>query len=135
MLDTEEHKSQTTLESLFETEGAAANLIGLSYDEYWTGEPEKLYWCGVRFKTNQEQQLQERDTLAWLTGQYVMQAISINLASAFGKQGAPKPNYPELPMYVAEHNEQAKAKKQERDMMRSYNNFIAAAQSMGKLQT
>ena len=119
---------------LFETECEFAFLVGMSYDEYWSGEPEMLYFYAKRYKYEQEQAIQERDTLAWLTGQYVLQAVAINFASAFGKRGTPRPKYPELPMYVAEHNEQAKAKKQERDMMRSYQNFIAAAQSMGKLQ-
>lgn len=109
--------------------------MGMSYDEYWEGEPELLYLYAFKYKSLQEQQVQERDTLAWLIGYYVFQAVAINFASAFGKRGAPKPSYPELPMYVAEHNEQMKAKKQERELMRSYNNFIAAAQSMGKLQT
>lgn len=126
---------QSTLSALFETESEAASLMGLSYDEYWLGEPEIFYWHALKYRHKQEQDAQERDALAWLIGLYVHQAITVNFAAAFGKRGAPKPSYPELPAYVAEHNEQAKSKKQERDVLRSYNNFIAAAQSMGKLQT
>ena len=126
---------QNTLTDLFECEELAAFSFGMSYNEYWNDNP-RLFWLYAnRYKQNIEKETQERDVLAWLTGQYVLQAVGINFAAAFGRRGAPKPKYPEMPMYVAEHNEQAKAKKQERDMMRSYQNFIAAAQQMGKLKT
>lgn len=134
MLDTEEHRTQTTLTALFDQECEFAAIIGMSYSDYWLGEPEMLYFYAFRYKQTYDNRAQEQDTLAWLVGQYVLCAIAVNFSSAFGKRGAPKSKYPDMPMYVAEHNEQAKIKKQERDMMRSYNNFIAAAQSMGKLK-
>lgn len=86
-----------------------------------------------KHKTLIEQAAQERDVLAWQTGLYVLQAVAVNFNGAFGKKGAAKIKYPEVPMYVEEHNEQLKAKKQEREVARSYANFIAAAQRMGKL--
>lgn len=119
---------------MFECEGTAAFCLGMTPHDYWEEDPELFWWYANRYKQQQDKEAQERDTLAWLTGQYVMSGVAVIFADAFGKRGAPKPKYPEMPMYVAEHNEQAKAKKQERDMMRSYNNFIAAAQLMGKLE-
>lgn len=135
MFDSSEHRRQTTLSDLFEQEELAAFVFGMSYEEYWGGELEYFWAYAYRYKQMLEKERQEQDTLAWLIGQYVLQAVHINFASAFGKRGAPKPKYPEMPVYVGEHNESAKAKREERETMRSYNNFIAAAQRMGKLQT
>lgn len=108
--------------------------MGMSYQEYWYDDPELFFAYANRHKVREERKTQEQDAVAWLVGQYVLQAVAVNFAHAFGKPGSSKPKYPEIPMYVAEHNEQAKAKKKERDLMRSYNNFIAAAQQMGKLK-
>lgn len=131
----EEISASKTLDEYFTSECDLAMLFGLTYDQYWFGEPEMFYACAKTYKTKTEQLAQERDTLAWLTGQYVLAALNVTFSYAFGKKGAPKGSYPELPFYVQEHNEMANRKKQERDLQRSYNNFIAAAQFMGKLQT
>lgn len=132
-MDTEEHESTKSLAELFDVECDAALIMGMSYREYWYDEPDIFYVTAKHYKALQEQAAQERDVSAWLTGQYVLSAISVNFAHAFGKAGHPKPKYPEMPLYVQEHDEQAQIKKRERDMLRSYNNFIAAAQAMGKL--
>lgn len=133
VLDTEEHQFQKTLADLFNVECDAALLMGMSYLDYWWGEPELFYVLAKKYKIDTENAIIERDTIAWLTGQYVLSALGVTLGNAFAKRGHPKLTYPEMPFYVQEHDEMAKAKKRERDLMRSYNNFIAAAQSMGKL--
>lgn len=133
VIDTEEQKVQKTLSGLFEIECDAALMMGLSYHDYWYGEPEMFYVYAKAYKSALERSAQEQDVQAWLTGQYVLQAVAVNFNAAFGKKGSPKVTYPEIPYHLAEHNEQAKIKKRERELMRSYNNFIAAAQAMGKL--
>lgn len=133
VIDTEEQKVQKTLSGLFEIECDAALMMGLSYYDYWYGEPEMFYVYAKAYKSALERSAQEQDVQAWLTGQYVLQAVAVNFNAAFGKKGSPKVTYPEIPYHLAEHNEQAKIKKRERELMRSYNNFIAAAQAMGKL--
>lgn len=124
-----------TLDEFFSEECELGMIFGLSYEQYWEGNPELFYAYAKVYKTKTERLAEERDTLAWLTGQYVLAALNVTFSYAFGKKGAPKSSYPDAPIYVQEHNEQAKRRKQERDLQRSYNNFIAAAQSMGKLQT
>ena len=133
VIDTEEQKIQKTLTGLFEVECDAALMMGLSYNDYWYGEPEMFYVYAKAYKSALERSAQEKDIQAWLIGQYVLEAVAVNFNAAFGKKGASKISYPEIPHHLAEHNEQAKIKKQERELMRSYNNFIAAAQAMGKL--
>ena len=128
-------KGCKTLKDFFTAECDVALLVGLTYHQYWFDEPELFFAYAKQYKMKTEQQAEERDTLAWLTGQYVLAALGVTFSYALGKKGAPKPSYPEMPLYVQEHNERAKHEKQEREIRRSYQNFIAAAQRMGKLET
>ena len=73
----EEISASKTLDEYFTSECDLAMLFGLTYDQYWFGEPEMFYACAKTYKTKTEQLAQERDTLAWLTGQYVLAALNV----------------------------------------------------------
>lgn len=91
-----------------------------------------FYAYAKRYKDARIQKAKELDMLAWLIGMYTCSA----LAAGFGKEkGKPAPKYPDKPIFVEQNDEKLKAKRQEQEMLRSYNNFIAAAQMMGKLST
>mgnify|MGYP003316312578 CR=1 FL=1 len=104
--------------------------IGLTYDEYWAGEPEMMVPYAELYKQQIRTDFLEKDTLAWLIGSYVCTAIGMNFNAAFGKKGSQnKIKYPDKPMFIDEFDEKARQKKQEREVMRSYNNFLAAVQA------
>lgn len=73
----------------------------------------------------------QNDTSAWLIGSYVCTAVATNLVNAFGKKGAKRIEYPNRPMFIDEFDEQAEQRKKEREVRRSYLNFLAAVQANG----
>lgn len=113
-------------------ESESALYMGMSYYDYWDGDPEMFFGVARLFKRKRDERFSEMDTQAWLIGAYVLNAVSINFNAAFGKKGAPKQKYPEAPMFAEQNSEEAKMKKQEREMKRSHANFLAAVQMMGK---
>lgn len=122
-------KTYTTLTEMFEDECALALELGLTYSEYWEGELSMM----VPFAKFHIKKLREdfisKDTLAWLIGSYVCTAVGTNLESMTAKKGSPKKiKYPEQPLFIDVFDEEAARKKQERETLRSYNNFLAAIQ-------
>ena len=73
----------------------------------------------------------QNDTSAWLIGSYVCTAIAINLSNAFKKKGAKAEQYPDHPLFINAFDEQAKQRKKEHEVERSYLNFLAAVQASG----
>lgn len=49
-----------------------ALLFGMSLDEFWYGNPQDFYVYAEVYKTQQEQQAQYLDYMAWRTGFYTM---------------------------------------------------------------
>lgn len=71
--------------------------IGMSYDEYWYGEPERIraYREADRLKRDQI------NLTAWLNGMYVHDALSAVMQNAFSKGS--KAKYPEKPHEIFRH--------------------------------
>lgn len=67
--------------------------IGMSSAEYWTGDPVLARYYREAYNIKQEQE----DYNAWLQGMYFYEALSVALANAFRKKGAPAANYSEEP--------------------------------------
>lgn len=67
--------------------------MGMTYDQYWYGDPQMVRAFYEAHKMKQE--MQNFD--AWLHGLYNFEALSIALANAFSEKGTQPENYPNKP--------------------------------------
>ena len=86
--------------------------IGMTYEEYWYGDPLMVRAFYEAWKLKKKQQ----DELAWLNGLYVAKALNATVMNAFKKQGSQPETYPEKPILCAEE-EKNKAKTEEQEEM------------------
>lgn len=121
-----------TIEATFQEECPLAMTLGMTYEQYWYGDPEMFVAYAELYKRQSKTEFTERDTLAWMIGSYVDAAVGHVISVAFGERGKPKAHYPDQPVYVAEVDETAKAKKREREARKFEANFLAAVHNMGK---
>ena len=122
----------TTFEGIFNEECSLAMTVGMTYEQYWYGEPEMFAAYADFYKRKSKSEFVERDTLAWMISSYVDAAVGHVMSAAFGERGKPKSHYPDQPVYVTEIDENAKAKKREREARKFESNFLAAVHNMGK---
>lgn len=117
---------------MFEKECALALQLGMTYEQYWEGDIDAIIPFALCFYDKSRAEFRERDTLAWLVGQYVMIAFSKVMSEAFSKKGSPsKIKYPEEPLYTDSFDKNAKARRQEREAIKAHANFLAAVRNMG----
>lgn len=88
--------------------------IGMSYAEYWEGDPKLAQYYRKAYQVKQE----EINNNAWLQGMYIYDAVSTALHNAlrgFGKQKPPAKDYAKQPyeLYKKNKTEQEKAKEVE----------------------
>ena len=88
--------------------------IGMSYAEYWAGDPKLAQYYRKAYQIKQE----EINNNAWLQGMYVYDAISTALHNALRGMGKTKPpakDYAKQPyeLYKKKKTEQEKAKEVE----------------------
>lgn len=102
--------------------------IGVTYDEFWYGEPELVGHAIEVEKIAAKNKAIANDVLAWNTGRYVMVAVSTVLSHAFSKSSTAK--YPEEPALAYELDEELKRQKQERELIRQRDSFLALAQAL-----
>lgn len=116
---------------MFETESTLAFKVGLTYDEYWCGEFEILYYYSKGYLDKCKTDYAEQDTLAWMTGSYVLAAIG---AAFSDSKKADAVKYPDSPIFYPEIDARAKEKQEERKIQQFHNNLLAAAAQLGKLE-
>lgn len=117
---------------MFEKECALALQLGMTYEQYWCDDVDIMIPFALYYYQKSREQFISRDTTAWLNGQYVMIAFSKVMSEAFAKKGSPsKIKYPEEPMYIDTFDENAKARRQEREARKAHANFLAAVHNMG----
>lgn len=83
--------------------------IGMSYAEYWTGDPTLVRYYRKAYLIRQE----EKNNSAWLQGLYIYDAISTALHNAlrgFGKSHSPARDYAKQP-YVFNKKEKTEEEK------------------------
>lgn len=108
--------------------------IGMSYEQYWYGDP-----LMVRAFYKAEKIRQERmDEEAWLHGLYVMKAVDSTIGNAFRKSSEEASPYPEEPISLT-IKKQEKEEKSEREKEREaiwalawMSSFVSAGKNWGK---
>ena len=67
--------------------------IGMTYEEYWYGDP----WLVRAYREADKLRQERANESAWLHGLYVAMAISGTIGNAFREPGAPRMEYPQEP--------------------------------------
>ena len=117
---------------MFEKECALALRLGMTYEQYWCGDVDAMIPFALYYYQKSREEFIFRDTAAWLNGQYVMIAFSKVMSEAFSKKGSPsKIKYPEEPLYMNTFDENAEARRRERELKKAHANFLAAVHNMG----
>ena len=81
--------------------------IGMTWEQYWEGDP----YLTVAYRAAHLLNVEQRNQELWLQGLYVHQAFAVVLSNAFGKKGAKKQKYPEEPYRITPLSEREKAAK------------------------
>ena len=102
--------------------------IGVSYDDFWHGEPEIVQFAIDAEQVRQRNGVIRNDFLAWNTGRYVMLAVGVVLSQAFSKSS--KAEYPAEPMLAVELDEKLAEQKREREIRAAHASFLALATAM-----
>lgn len=71
-------------------------LYGMSYKEYWYGDP----WSLKAYKTAYLLRQRQENTMLWLQGAYTLDAFSTVIANSFSKKGTPPKKYMEKPLDI-----------------------------------
>ena len=83
---------------------------GMSYEDYWYGDP----WQMKAYKDAYDLRNRQQNTMMWLNGIYYTHAVSVSLANAFRKKGSPPVKYLEKPLDVFPKTELEEAAEQEK---------------------
>ncbi len=102
--------------------------IGVSYDDFWYGEPEKVKYAIATYELTAKKHAMDADVLAWNTGRYVLLAVSTVLSQAFSRSSTAK--YPSEPIVATELDEKLAAQKRERELIKQRDGFLALAFAM-----
>ena len=85
--------------------------MGMSYAEFWDGDPRLAVAYRKAFKLKRELQNEQ----AWLQGIYVYDALAVALSNAFAKSGAKKQNYLERPVDIFPLSEAEKKRREQEE--------------------
>ena len=109
LLDNGTPTNAKTYTEIFEENFPQYLAIGMSYAEYWTGDPKLAQYYRKAYRIKQE----EINNTAWLQGVYIYDAVSTALHNAlrgFGKQKLPAKDYAKQP-YDFNHKVKTEAEK------------------------
>lgn len=81
--------------------------MGMSYQEYWHGDPGLTKYYRAACKKRHE----EQNHFAWLQGLYVCAAVGTVVDSALSKKGSSKVKYPDKPLDIFKQPQKAEAPK------------------------
>lgn len=102
--------------------------IGVSYDDFWYGDPEIVQYAIEAERIVQKNQAILDDANAWNVGRYVMLGVGTVMSQAFSKNSQAK--YPAEPILVYELDQRLAEQKRERELRRQEANFLALAAAM-----
>ena len=69
---------------------------GMTYEEYWHGDP----WSLKAYKIAHNLKRRQQNEMLWLQGVYSLNALSVVIGNAFSKKGTPPRKYLETPLDV-----------------------------------
>lgn len=81
--------------------------MGMSYHDYWHGDPDLTRF----YRAARKKKLEEENQLAWLQGLYVYSAIGTVVSNALSKKGTSKAKYPDKPLDIFSTEKKTEAPK------------------------
>ena len=120
--DDEEQTVYTTLTSFFDDLCPQILSIGVSYDDFWHGNPEIVDYQIEVEKIRGKNEAILNDTLAWSVGKYVHYAVGALLDE--------HNHYPEEPQLALALDEELANKKREREIEKQRLGFLAVAHAL-----
>lgn len=105
-----------SMSEIFKTLCPYYMMYGMSYDEYWYGDP----WRMVDYKAAYELRNRRENQMMWIQGIYVVNALSVVIGNAFSKRGTPQKKYFEKPLEIfpkTEAEEKAEMEKKRREII------------------
>lgn len=85
-------------------------MYGMTYDEYWYGDP----WALKKYKEAFNLRNRHQNEMLWLQGLYFCNALNVVLANAFSKKGTPPRKYLQEPLDIFPKSEAEEAAEMER---------------------
>lgn len=82
---------------------------GMTYDQYWHGDP----WSLKAYKDAYNIGMRRQNEMMWLNGLYTMNALGVVIGNAFSKKGTPPRKYMEQPLDVFPKTEAEEAAEME----------------------
>ena len=89
---------------------------GMTYEEYWNGDP----WSLKAYKEADMLRNRQANMMQWLMGIYANNAVSVAIANAFRKKGTPPIKYLEQPLDIfpkTEAEEQAEQERKQQELI------------------
>ena len=103
----------TSLTQLFEEQCPIYMSYGMTYDEYWFGEPYRTKFYRDAFKLKQKRM----DEQLWLQGMYIYEALCdvSPVLHAFSKSGTKPLPYPKVPWGMEEYEKKLEEKERNKE--------------------
>lgn len=89
-------QSAPSMSEIFERLCPYYMSYGMTYDQYWHGDP----WSLKDYKTAHGLRMREQNQMLWVQGLYSMNALSVVIGNAFSKKGTPPRKYLEKPLDI-----------------------------------
>lgn len=96
-------------------------LYGMSYDEFWHGDP----WLCAYYRQYHRLKMEQRNQYLWMQGLYNLSALSTALSGAFGSKGS-KVKYVDKPFPIfpkTREEELAEAEETRRKLVEKLNRW------------
>ena len=87
---------------------------GMTYDEYWHGDPRMV----EAFREAHLLRLKEQNMMAYYSGVYTYRAFETVLANAFSKPGTPPHKYLEKPLDIFPKTKEEQEAEEEQELQR-----------------
>lgn len=99
--DGAEQKRPLSIPEIYERDCPYYMAIGMTYEQYWFGDPLMVRAYYKAYKVRREREDEE----AWLHGLYALNALNATVGNMFRKEGIAPATYPEEPFLLAKKRE------------------------------
>lgn len=103
---------------------------GMSYGDFWNGDP----WAVAAYRRAYNLKLEQQSQEAWLHGLYVFDGVSKAIGNAFGKKGSQPKKYMEEPIRLTPFTPYEKAMKAREERQKAIAYFTALERKWEKRQ-
>lgn len=104
--------SHFSFTSIFESVCPEYMAMGMSYDEFWNGEPKIAKY----YREAEIRKIEKQNQMLWVQGIYFAKAIESTICVQLsGKKGGNKPKYPTEPLPITDRMQKAIEEKKQQE--------------------